>query len=100
MERLWATTQKAFGAAHVRIATLVEAKELIRGTSNADADGFSDGPDGMASFAQPERAGGAEVEAVVAAVDLKGGGEASRAAAHIQDQCGLPVAPPQLNATK
>ncbi len=92
--------QKALGAAHVRIATLVEAKELIGGTSNADADGFSDGPDGMACFAQPERAGGAEVAAVVAAVDLKGGGEASGAAGKIEKPCGLAVAPHEPDSIK
>jgi len=90
--------QKAFGTANEGIATLVEAKELIGGASNADADGFPDGPDGMACFAQPERSGGAEVEAVVAAVDLKSGGEASGSTREIKKPGGPAVALQELDA--
>src|SRR5437870_1306370 len=39
----------------------------------------------MAGFAQPERAGSAKVEAVVAAIDLKSCGEASGTAGEIVD---------------
>jgi hypothetical protein len=45
----------------------------------------------MAGFAQPELAGGAQVEPVVAAVDLKGGGEPSRATREIEKPSGLAV---------
>src|SRR2546426_7231394 len=63
--------EKAFGAADERIAAFVEAQEPIGGVSDADADCFSDGPGRMAGFAQPERGGSAEIQAVVAAPDLK-----------------------------
>src|SRR5216683_792651 len=59
---------------------------------NADTDGFSDCPDGMAGFAQPERAGGAKVDAVVKTVDLKSGGEAPGTAGEIEKSRGLAVA--------
>ena len=65
---------------------------LIGGASNADTDGSSDWPDGMAGFAQPERPGGAKVEAVVATVDLKSGGEAPGTAGEIEKSRGLAVA--------
>ncbi len=68
--------------------------------SDADADGFSDWPDGMANFAQPERGGSAEIYAVVVAVDLKGGSEASRAAGEIEKPGGLAVALHELDALK
>ncbi len=90
--------EEALGAADKGIAALVKAKELISGTGNADADGFSDGANGMAGFAQPERAGGAEVEAVVAAIDLKSGGEASGAAGEIEKPGGLAMALHELDA--
>src|SRR5437016_113775 len=43
----------------------------------------------MTGFAQPERAAGAKVEAVVAAIDLKGGGEASGPAGEIEKSSGI-----------
>ena len=90
--------EQALGAADEGIATLVEAQELIGGTSNADADGFSDWPDGMAGFAEPERAGSAKVEAVVATVDLKSGSEAPGAAGEIEESRGLAMALHELDA--
>jgi len=48
-------------------------------------------------FAQPERAGGAKVEPVVAAIDLKSGGEASRTAREIKKLTGLAVALHELD---
>ncbi len=46
----------------------------------------------MAGFAKPQLAGGAEVAAVVTAVDLKSGGEASGAAGEVEKPNGLAVA--------
>jgi hypothetical protein len=90
--------EEALGAADKGIAALVKAKELIGGTGNADADGFSDGANGMVGFAQPQRAGGAKVEAVVAAIDLKSGGEASWTAGEIEKPGGLAMALHELKA--
>jgi len=59
---------------------------------------FSDWPDGMAGFAQPERAGSAKVEPVVAAVDLKSGRKPSGAACEIEKSSGLAVALHELDA--
>ena len=73
---------------------------MIGGTGNSDADRFSDGADGMTGFAQPERAGGAKIEAVVAAIDLKSGSEAPGAAGEIQKSSGLAVALHELDAFK
>jgi hypothetical protein len=80
------------------VSTFIEAEELIRGAGDADADGFSDGPHGMADFAEPEWAASAKVEAVVMAMDLKGGGEASRPAREIENSSGLAVALHELDA--
>ncbi len=52
----------------------------------------------MAGFAKPERTRGAKVEAVVAAIDLKSGGEASGAAREIKKLTGLAVALHELDA--
>src|SRR5882762_2792335 len=52
----------------------------------------------MAGFAQPERAGSAEVEAVVATVDLKSGSEAPGAAGEIEEPGGLAMALHELDA--
>src|SRR6266513_3336877 len=90
----------ALGAADKGIAALVKAKELIGGTGNADVDGFSNRANGMAGFAQPERAGGAEVEAVVAAIDLKSCGEASWTAGEVEKPSSLAVALHELQALK
>ena len=73
---------------------------MIGGTGNANADGFSDGANRMAGFTQPEGAGGAKVEAVVAAIDLKSGGQASGAAGDIEKPSGLAVALHELDALK
>ena len=80
------------------IPALVKTKDLVGGARNADADSFSDWSGRTAGFAQPERAGGAKVETVVAAIDLKSGGEASRAAREIEKLASLAVALHELDA--
>src|SRR6266436_5687435 len=76
--------EEALGAADEGIATLVKAKESIGGTSNTDADRAFDEANRMTGFAQPERARGTKVEAIVAAIDFKGRGEASGPAGEIE----------------
>ncbi len=90
--------KKALRAADEGTAALVKAKHLIGGARNADADSFSDWTEVMTGFAQPERAGSAEVETVVAAVDLKSGGKPSGAACEIEKPSGLAVALHELDA--
>jgi len=68
-------TEQAFGAADERIAALVEAEELIGSAGDPDSNALDDGAGAMLCHAEPERAGSAKIDAVVAAVDLKSGGE-------------------------
>ena len=76
-------------AADKGVAAFVEAKEAVRGACDADAGALAEdeGAGALAigvslrgQRAEPERAGGAEVCAVEAAVDMEGGGEAARTA--------------------
>jgi len=69
-----------FGTADERIAAFVEAKESIGSAGDADSNALDDGADAMLCHAEPERARSAKIEAVVAAIDLKGGGKAAGAA--------------------
>ena len=72
--------EQALGTANERIAAFVEAKELIGSAGDADSNAFDDSADGMLRHAKPELTGSTKVEAVVAAVDLKGSGKAAGAA--------------------
>jgi hypothetical protein len=90
--------EETLRAADKGVSTLIEPEELIGGAGNPDAHSFSDRPDGMADFAQPERAGSAKVEAIVAAVDLEGGGEASGPACEIENSSGLAMALHEFDA--
>ncbi len=65
------------GPADERIAAFVEAEELVGCPGDADAHGPADGSRGLTAVTEPERAGSAQVEAIVAAVDLQRGGEPS-----------------------
>ena len=89
--------EKTLGAADEGIAAFVEAKELIGGTRDTDSNGLADGIDGEICFSEPQRARGAEVQTVVAAVDLKSCSEASGAASEIEKPSGLAVALHELN---
>jgi hypothetical protein len=86
-----------FGAAHKGIPTLIEAKREIGGAGDADANGFPDGADGEVCFAEPERAGGTEIEAIVAPVNSKGGGEPAWATSEIEKASGLAMTLHQLD---
>jgi hypothetical protein len=90
--------KKAFWTANERIAALVKPEKLVGGPGNADADGFSDWSRGTAGFAKPEGTMDAKVEAVVTAIDLKSGGEASGAAREIKKLTGFAVALHEFNA--
>jgi len=50
---------------------------LIGSSRDADSNGFADGTGGVLHRAEPERSVSAKIEAVVATVDLKSGGEAA-----------------------
>jgi hypothetical protein len=90
--------QEMLGAAHEGIPTLVEAKREIGGAGDADSNGFADGADGEVCFAEPERAGDAEIEAIMAAANSKGSGEAAWATSEIEKASGLAMTLHQLDA--
>lgn len=77
------------GAAHEGIAAFEETEQLVRGAGDADAHAFADAADGMVDFAEPECFIGAEVDAVMAAVDLQSLREAPRAAREIEKPRGF-----------
>ena len=72
--------KQALGAADEGTTAFVEAEELIGGAGDADSNAFYDGADGVLRHAKPERAGSTKIDAVIAAVDLKGSGKAAGAA--------------------
>jgi hypothetical protein len=53
---------------------------LIGSAGDTDSNTFDDGAEGMLCHPEPERAGSAEIQAVMAAVDLQGRGKAAGAA--------------------
>jgi hypothetical protein len=73
---------------------------VIGGASDADADGFFDGPGGMAGFAQPKRPGSAQVEAIVTAVNFKSSREAPGAAGEVEKSRRLAMALHDFDALK
>lgn len=81
--------KQALGAADERIAAFVEAERKVGGAGDADANGLADGGGWAFYGAEPERAGSAEIQAIVAAVDLESGGEASRAAGEVEKASGV-----------
>src|SRR5260370_41778546 len=64
-------------AADKRIAALIEAKKLVGGAGEADADGFADGPSRMARDGNPKGTGSADAEPVLAADGVASRGEAA-----------------------
>jgi len=74
-------------------AALIEAKEAVYGSGDADArtlaeddgpPGFGSGPAGAGDGAEPERAGSAEIRGIEGAVDAQSGGEAPRTAREVE----------------
>ena len=86
------------GPADKGIATFEKAKKLIGGASNADADARADRPRGMIGVPEPERASSAEVQAIVAAVDLHRGCEAARSTGEIEKAGDFAVALHEFDA--
>src|SRR5260370_41787214 len=78
--------EETLGAADKGIAAFVEAKMLIGGARNADTDRSSDWHDGMAGFAQPEHAGGAKFEAVVAMGGLPSGDDGRGSGGEVEER--------------
>ncbi len=71
-------------AADEGIAALIEAKKLVGGAGEPDADGFADGPSRMVRDGKPKGTGSAQIEPVVAAVDLQSRGETAGATGEIE----------------
>ncbi len=92
---------KCSGATDEGVAAQVEAKEAVRRAGYANALAFAevDGGRGRAShYAEPERAGGAEVCGVEGAVNAQSGGEASGTAGKVEQARGLAVTRHLLDA--
>src|SRR5579864_1027706 len=81
---LWRRMKEALGAADERIATLEEAKQLVGSAGDADAYTLGDGTRWMIDLAKPKFFVCAEIDAIMAAVDLQSLREAPRAAREIQ----------------
>jgi hypothetical protein len=84
--------EEALGTADERIAAFIKAEEAVGGAGDTDSKGFANATSRMVGYAKPKRAGPAEVEAIVAAVDLQGGGEAPGAACKVEQASGFAVA--------
>jgi hypothetical protein len=98
---------EASRATDERAATLIEAKEAVGGSGDADARALpeDDGPAGFgrapaqaADGTEPKRAGSAEIRGIEGAVDAQSGGEASRAAREVE-QAGSFTLPLHLRDT-
>lgn len=90
--------EETLRAADEGIAALIEAKKLVGGAGEPDADGFADGPNRMVRDAKPKGTGSAEVEPVVAAIDLQGRGETTGATGEIKKANCPAIAPHEFDA--
>src|SRR5262249_11544059 len=88
----WRCVIKTLGAADKGIAALEKTKQLIGGASDADANAFGDGTHGIVDFAEPEFFIRAEIDAVVAAIDLQRLCQAPRTARKMQELGGFAMA--------
>lgn len=93
---LW--DEQPLRAADKRVAAFVETQLPISRSSNADAHRFSDAPGWLCHFAKPQRAGPAEIQSVVRAVNLKGGSEPAWSASQIEKPSRVAIPLHQLNA--
>ena len=84
--------KKALEPADERISAFEEAKKLVGGAGDADAHAFADGASWMIDFAKPKFFVRAQINAVVAAVDLQRFRKAARAAREIQKFGGFAMA--------
>ena len=74
-----------FGAADVGIAAFVEAQEAMGVARDADANAFADCAGFARGYGQPKRAGGAQVQAILAEIHLKCLGQTAGALADIRE---------------
>jgi CheY-like chemotaxis protein len=81
--------QQALWPADEGIAAFVETEEPIGSAGDPDSNGFADRSGAIAGDAEPERSGSAEIQAVVAVVDLKSGSEAAGTAREIEKASGF-----------
>ena len=88
----WRSGIEPFRATDEGVATLKKTKQLIGGAGDADAHTFADEAGGMVDFAEPEFFVCAEINAIVAAIDLQRLREASRTAREIQKLGGFTMA--------
>ena len=65
---------------------------------NADSNGFADGASSKAGDAEPQRPGGAQIQAIVAAVDLKSSSETAGTTGEIEKASGLAMNLHQLDS--
>lgn len=80
------------GAADEGIPALKKTKQLIGGARDADAHAFAEATGGMADFTEPEFFICAEINAIVATIDLQCLCQAPRAAREIQELGGFAMA--------
>lgn len=88
----WCCVIKTLGAADEGIAALEKTKQLVGGASDADANAFGDGTHGIVDFAEPEFFICAEIDAIVAAIDLQRLSQSPRTAREIQELGGFAMA--------
>lgn len=84
--------KKALGAADERIAAFKKAKQLVGGAGDADAHAFADEARGAVDLAEPKFFVGAEIDTIMAAIDLQSLRKTPRAAREIQKLSGFAMA--------
>ena len=88
----WRWAIKPFGAADEGVAALEKTEQLVGGACDANAHAFADGADAMVDFAEPEIFIFAEIDAIVAAIDLQSLREATRPAGETEKLGGFAMA--------
>src|SRR5215472_1604444 len=81
--------EEPLGAAHERIASFKKAQQFVGSACDADAHAPSDAAHGMVDRAKPEFFVRAEIDSVVAAIDLEGLRETPRPAREVQEFSGF-----------
>ncbi len=92
--------KKQFGAADERTPSFKKTKQFAGRAGDADAHAFADGAPGIVDFAKPEFFILAEIDAIMAAIDLQRLREAAWAAREIQKPSGFAVALHDLDSFK
>src|SRR5438132_1338144 len=86
---LWRRLKQPPGAAHEGIAALKKAKQFVGRARDADAHALADAAHGVVDRAKPEFFVRAEIDSVVAAIDLQGFCETPRPAREVQELRGF-----------